>query len=55
MKKLIVAVIVGVALGFVGAMDYADREAEAAYYCEMVKSGSWPDYQHTFKASCLNH
>lgn len=35
------------AVGLVGSMDYADELRAAVHYCDMVKSGAWPDYENT--------
>ena len=49
----IVAVLAIVAaLGLVGAMDAEDAEAQAALYCDNVKSGLWPDYEGTYAKVC---
>lgn len=49
----IVAVLAIVAaLGLVGAMDAEDAEAQAALYCDNVKSGLWPDYEGTYVSEC---
>lgn len=44
-RLLIVAIIMAVVMGIVGAM-VADDEAKAeAHYCQMVADGLWPDYR----------
>ena len=49
----IVAVLAIVAaLGLVGTMDAEDAEAQAALYCDNVKSGLWPDYEGTYVSDC---
>jgi len=49
----IVAVLAIVAaLGLVGAMDAEDAEAQAALYCDNVKSGVWPDYEEAYVSQC---
>ena len=45
MKNITVAAALLAAFGLVGAMDYHDEQREQAHYCEMVKSGHWPDYR----------
>lgn len=45
--------LVLVAFGFVGQMDYEDAQAQEAHYCDMVKAGHWPDYQGTYRRECL--
>ncbi len=49
----IVAVLAVIAaFGFVGNMDYEDEQAQAALYCDNVKSGVWPDYEGTYVSEC---
>ena len=33
-------------LGVVGNADFEDELREAVYYCDMVASGAWPDYDN---------
>lgn len=41
-----------VVLLFVGTMDYQDAERERAHYCDMMRSGAWPDYREIFEEEC---
>ena len=38
--------------GLVSAMDYEDQEAERQRYCEMVKTGYWPDFKGAYLEEC---
>lgn len=40
------------AFGLVGGMDAEDAEAQAALYCDNVKSGLWPDYEGIYVSEC---
>lgn len=41
MKALLVVLVI-LAIGLVGRMDYEDEKAQASYQCEMIKAGHWP-------------
>lgn len=43
-----------VLFGIVGRMDADDAESQADYYCQMVYSGHWPDYERTYHENCKN-
>jgi hypothetical protein len=49
-----VAFLVAIILlfGLAGRMDYEDAKLQEEQYCEMVKSGKWPDYNGTYKEHC---
>lgn len=49
---IILAVTFTILLGIVGSFDAAEESRQAEEYCEMVKSGLWPDYEGTFKDQC---
>lgn len=40
-------------LGLAGRMDYEDAKLQEQHYCEMVKSGKWPDYEGNYHQVCL--
>ena len=52
MKNVFIGIVIGLALGVVGSMDYEDAKAEEALYCSNVKSGIWPDYNGTYADVC---
>ena len=39
-------------MGVVGRMDYEDEQAQAALYCDNVRTSVWPDYEGTYKKFC---
>jgi len=39
-------------MGVVGQMDYEDEQAQAALYCDNVRTGVWPDFEGTYKKYC---
>lgn len=52
LRKVMLAVIMAVLLGVAGSFDVAEESRQAEEYCEMVRSGLWPDYEGTFKKNC---
>ena len=47
MRQHVIAIILAsVAFLIVGTLDYEDEAAEMTRYCEMVGSGSWPNYKN---------
>jgi len=36
----------------VGQMDYEDEQAQAALYCDNVRTGVWPDFKGTYEKHC---
>ena len=58
MKNLLYGIFFAVclifALGIAGKADAIDAEQAAALYCEMVKTGAWPDYKGIYDALCLH-
>lgn len=48
--------IFAVLLIFVASsMDYEDRTAERALYCNMVETKVWPDYKNIYSKECPNN
>lgn len=49
-----VLVVVVIVLALLGAstLDQQAQEVERNEYCEMVKSGAWPDYRNVYKTEC---
>ena len=43
-KAIGVALLLIVAFGIVGQMDYEDAVKEEQRYCDMVRDGHWPHY-----------
>jgi len=37
----------------VSSMDYNDQLASQELYCEMVRSGAWPDFKGLYDEICL--
>lgn len=52
-KKICIFAAVIIAFGIVGHCDYEDEQDAEALYCDNVKAGIWPDYEGTYKKSCL--
>jgi hypothetical protein len=50
--KIALAFLVCTLLGIVGSMDARDAEAAQDEYCDMVASGSWPDFNKNYGAMC---
>lgn len=44
-KGALTSLVIVLALGVVGNMDYEDALMEEDHYCEMVKTGAWPPYK----------
>lgn len=45
-------VLILLAMGLVGNMDFKDAEDRQHHYCEMVESGAWPDYEESYDQVC---
>ena len=45
-KFLLAIGLIVTALAVAGKLDYQSQADEAKHYCDMVKSGAWPDYAH---------
>lgn len=52
-STLVKTILILAIFGFVGYMDYEDEVATKNHYCDMVKTGYWPDYQGTYRRECL--
>jgi hypothetical protein len=50
--KIALAFLVCTLLGIVGSMDARDAQAAQDQYCDMVASGSWPDYRGGYERLC---
>lgn len=46
MKIACAAAFIFCAVIAAGTMDQQDQEIEQAHYCEMVKSGAWPNFKN---------
>jgi hypothetical protein len=44
-QTIAVGVLLLVAMGIVGQMDYEDAIAQDEHYCDMVREGSWPNFK----------
>lgn len=52
MKTTVVLLALLGLFGLAGTMDYEDQQAEQERYCEMVKSGYWPNFNGTYRDEC---
>lgn len=50
--SLVAAVAFIAAFGLAGNSDIKEQQAIQDRYCEMVKSGAWPDYNGNYKSMC---
>ena len=50
--RLVTILCVLAALVALGVMNRTDALREQSHYCEMVKSGAWPDFHHSYKQEC---
>lgn len=46
-------VLILLAMGWVGNMDFKDAVFHQKYYCKMVAEGAWPDYDEIYKDECV--
>lgn len=51
-KIIILASLVVAGVGTVSNMTYNDQVDEQNKYCEMVRSGSWPDFKGLYEEMC---
>lgn len=49
---LLMVIVLFVAMGIVGEMDYQDAILEHEAYCKNVAEGVWSDYKKIFEESC---
>jgi hypothetical protein len=48
----ILLILVAAAIGFIGSSDYENELNSEHMYCEMVKEGTWQDFNHNYKEIC---
>lgn len=46
-------VLILLAMGAVGSMDFKDAVRHQNHYCKMVANGHWPDYDGVYKDECV--
>lgn len=46
-------VLILLAMGMVGNMDFEDAVRHQNHYCKMVAEGAWPDYDEVYKDECV--
>lgn len=46
-------VLILLAMGMVGNMDFEDAVLHQNHYCKMVAEGAWPDYDEVYKDECV--
>lgn len=51
--RIVFILLVILLFGLAGRTDYADAKLQEEQYCEMVKSGKWPDYEGNYREVCL--
>ena len=44
-RHLVLAVLVAIFWGIVGAMGVNDEQCQQDHYCQMVADGLWPEYR----------
>ncbi len=49
---LILLILIG--MGYAGEQDYQESLRQQEHYCQMVKSGRWPDYNGNAATVCKN-
>lgn len=52
MRALLYILLVIAAYIWVSNMDFEDQLNQQAHYCEMVKTGVWPDYKEIYNEEC---
>jgi len=52
MRAFLIFVLFISVFGIAGHLDFQDEQAEQRMYCEMVKNGSWPDYEKSYDLWC---
>lgn len=45
-REILAFLVVIAAFGYASHNDYEDEVLYAAHYCDMVKEGRWPNYNH---------
>lgn len=45
-------VLILLAMGAVGSMDFEDALLQQDHYCKMVAEGTWPDYEGNYEEQC---
>lgn len=53
--RIVFILLVILLFGLAGRMDYEDAKLQEEQYCEMVKSGKWPDYEGNYREVCLHN
>lgn len=51
-RQVIGVVLIAAAVIVVGMMDKQALDEQQRQYCNNVRDGVWPDYEHTYKESC---
>jgi len=46
-------VLILLAMGWVGSMDFEDAVLYQNHYCKMVAEGAWFDYDEVYKDECV--